>query len=186
MLYGAIVWACVIANIVTISSSLDDAEEEHLKKLDDAKDFVIWHEYVLGSEIRERILNYFHQRKFVNMSDEENDVLHSLSPELQLVLTESFHGRWVNYTYLRHFSGPVLVHLCGSMEVVLHPPGELTVNGQVFSVVMKGMAFYGGRVIRRGDTWGDDFIISNHLLRSDAQALALSYFCAGVITFRTP
>jgi hypothetical protein len=71
------------------------------------------------------------------------------------------------------------------MEVVLHPPGELTVNGQVFSVVMKGMAFYGGRVIRRGDTWGDDFIISNHLLRSDAQALALSYFCAGVITFRT-
>merc|ERR1719331_1812877 len=114
MLYGAIVWACVIANIVTIASSLDDAEEEHLKKLDDAKDFVIWHK----------------------------DVLHSLSPELQLVLTESFHGPWVNYTWLRHFSGPVLVQLCGSMSVVLHPPGELTVNGQVFSVAMKGMAFY--------------------------------------------
>jgi hypothetical protein len=185
MLYGAIVWACVIANIVTIAASLDDAEEEHLKKLDDAKDFVIWHSDVLGSEIKSRILNYFHNRKFVNMSDEENEVLHGLSPELQLVLTESFHGPWVNYTWLRHFSGPVLVQLCGSMSVVLHPPGELTVNGQVFSVAMKGMAFYGGHVLRRGDTWGDDFIIANYLLRANPQALALSYFCAGVITYRT-
>jgi hypothetical protein len=185
MVMGGFTWACVIANIVTIAQSLDDAEEAHFKKFDQSRDFINVHSEILGMEINQRILKYFHHRKFVSSSTAENEVVKLLSPELQLIMTESVHNFWVDKTWLRYFSGPALVAICSCLAVVLHPPGELTVDAQVFSVAMKGMAFWKAHLIRRGDSWGHDFILHNHLLRECPQALALSYFCAGVLSYRS-
>merc|ERR1719473_122629 len=104
MLVGGITWACVIANIVTIAQSLDDTEEAHFKKFDLSREFIHVHTEALGKEINQRILKYFHHRRFVSSSGSENEVVRLLSPELQLIMTESVHQFWVDKIWLRYFS----------------------------------------------------------------------------------
>ena len=43
-----------------------------------------------------------------------------------------------------------------------------------FQICLRGIAFYDTKVIRRGVTWGWDFLVENPDLRANPQVLAMS------------
>jgi hypothetical protein len=109
------------------------------------------------------------------MYERHMEVLNDLSPTLLISVTQRTYGFIFSNCFLVKFQPAAVARLALQFKFYLHAPTELTMYGRIFCACIRGVAFYRSRIIRRGECWGENFLVANAEIRPSTQALAMSY-----------
>jgi hypothetical protein len=122
-----------------------------------------------------RLREYLHQMKGTHLQEHAARSLSSLSPALQVEVVLHCHRHWLDEIwFLRGIEELVLVRLAMSMTSRTLAPGEVAPLRALY-VVSRGCVLFGGRVLSRGQQWGDDVILHNERHFLPYLARAMSY-----------
>jgi hypothetical protein len=175
MLLGGTIWAAVVANIVTVVTSLDDVHEETQKQLDKSRTVCTARALDLPEGSDNRVAEYYHQLDTKRMYERHLVVLEDLSPTLLIQVTQRTYAFIIQNCFLMRFQPAAVANLALRFKFLLHAPTELTAYGRIFCACLRGIGFYRSRIIQRGQSWGESFLIANSDIRPSTQALAMSY-----------
>jgi hypothetical protein len=175
MLAGGMLWACVVANIVTVASSLDDRHEEHQKALDKARVVVRHREEILPEGCYETVEQFFNHLDVKQQCNRTASLARDLSPTLQVHVTQRVYAFMIQNSFMSRMTGACAASMCLAFNYHLNSPAELTIFARVFCVCVRGVAFFRSSLIQRGKSWGEDFMISKEDMRQSSQALAVTY-----------
>jgi hypothetical protein len=175
MLAGGMLWACVVANIVTVASSLDDQHEEHQKQLDKARIVVRHREDALPEGCYDSVEQFFNHLDVKQQCNRTANLIRDLSPTLQIHVTQRVFVYIMHRSFISRMSGACAASMCLAFNYHLNSPAELTIFARVFCVCVRGVAFFRNHLIQRGISWGEDFMIATEDMRQSSQALAVTY-----------
>lgn len=186
MFFSALVWAWVIANIVSIVATMNEATNEHLQTLDCIKELLTEFgkdEDHLGRRLRE----YFTKVRDVQEYDFISGVIQRLSPALKLEVVHAIHDVWITKIWWLNKvpdTSEFMVELTLRMTTSLHAPNELIPNKQELCVILQGLCIHGGCLKSRGQIFGEDMLLNNEALRKPFASLAMTYLHMFVLTRR--
>lgn len=95
------------------------------------------------------------------MHEHAEKSLPRLSTALQIEVVLHCHRHWLDaISFLNGVSELCLVRLAMSMTNQMLAPSEVAPNGVLY-VIARGLVLWGGHVLSRGMTWGDDVLLTN-------------------------
>jgi len=176
MLAGALLWASVIGEIVSVLRNANIDEVEYQETMDQL--IAVNNEYKLPSELWRRLLSYISEsRELSRMSFVQENLIARMSPELAIQFTEVLHGGWFgNIWWLRNVGrSNFMVKLTLAFAPMLYPPKECISNYDRLYVISHGMCIHGVQVLCKNQCWGTDFLLAQEHLRVLATTVSLTY-----------
>jgi len=176
MLFSALVWAWVIATIVSIMATMNESSNEHFQTLDCINE-ILKDNHVkvsLGRRLRE----YFTKLRDVKGHDFVGSVIKQISPDLKSEVVHAIHDIWLTKVWWLHKvpnNSEFIVELILRMKARLHAPNELITNKQELCAVLQGLCIYGGCLKARGQIFGEDMLLNNEALRKPFATLAMTF-----------
>ena len=79
---GALMWARVLATFCDLATNYDPSAVEYRQALDDLNRFC--REHGLANELKQRLRQYFHQRKHVMLAKSSSNVIHKSHARLRI------------------------------------------------------------------------------------------------------
>lgn len=161
LILGAFLWTRVLANFCEVATNGDPALTVFRQSLDGMNTFV--NDMKLPIEMARRLREYVHQQREVKLrEDAARKALPMLSPALQIEVVMYCHRHWLQgIWFLKEFDEEAcLVRLAMSIASRTLAPREVAPRRNLY-IIAKGLAFYGGRVLSPGMSWGDDVILDN-------------------------
>lgn len=173
MLCGASMWAYVVGNVCGVVASLDVRTLAFRQTMDDLNHFMS--EKALDHELRGRLREYFHQARHMHQTGNYEGLLRKLSPKLRGEVALATNRDWISkVAYFRHIRDECLSAIAVTLQASVYAPKE-TVTGFKLHIVMRGVAAQQGRIITRGDVWGEDMILEARHLARVRPVRALTY-----------
>jgi hypothetical protein len=100
-------------------------------------------------------------RRGVQLREDAKLSLNYLSQALQIEVILHVHSKWLEAIwFVRDLEASVKVRIALSMAPRVIAPGEIAPPGSLY-VLSRGKVMYGGRILSRGNWWGDDVILSD-------------------------
>ena len=197
MLCGASLWAYVVGNVCGVVASLDVRTLAFRQTMDDLKCVAtlfavcMWFvqltpcrllvhsffmsEKALDHDLRGRLREYFHQARHMHQTGNYEGLLRKLSPKLRGEVALATNRDWISkVSYFRHIRDECLSAIAVSLQASVYAPQEI-VTGFKLHIVMRGVAGQQGRIITRGNVWGEDMILEARHLARVRPVRALTY-----------
>lgn len=173
MLCGASLWAYVVGNVCGVVASLDVRTLAFRQTMDDLNFFMS--EKALDHDLRGRLREYFHQARHMHQTGNYEGLLRKLSPKLRGEVALATNRDWISkVSYFRHIRDECLSAIAVSLQASVYAPQEI-VTGFKLHIVMRGVAGQQGRIITRGNVWGEDMILEARHLARVRPVRALTY-----------
>lgn len=183
MLCGASLWAYVVGNVCGVVASLDVRTLAFRQTMDDLNFFMA--EKSLPSELRGRLREYFHQARHMHQTGNYEGLLRKLSPKLRGEVALATNRDWVSKVhYFKYIRDECLSAIAVSLRASVYAPSEV-ITGYELHIVMRGVAGQQGRIVTRGNVWGEDMILEARHLRRVTPVRALTYLDVYALSRRT-
>mmetsp|Transcript_6868 Transcript_6868/g.21636 ORF Transcript_6868/g.21636 Transcript_6868/m.21636 type:complete len:374 (-) Transcript_6868:12-1133(-) len=165
----SIFWAFLIGNFCAIVASMDKHPARFRGTMDDLNSMLAASN--LDPDLSARVRDYFgHSRNLVRARD-----YHDLDMQLSVGMRGEVAGHVSNKQleavwYFRESSEAFRRELAMLMVPLMFAPFETVDSGQALLVIQRGLVMYGGRMLKRGDHVGRDFIVVRDEARIARQA----------------
>lgn len=170
----ATLWAYVIGIVCGIPITLCPHDIEYERKLDDLN--WLMDDRNMPSAMRRAQRRYFQESKDMNRARVERSSFELMSPLLQGEFALYLHKCWLEKVwYLRDMNSEIVVWVARHLTIMVFSPGEEVIAERTLFIVRRGVATLEGRILVRGDVWGEDLLLSNRHLRSEGKARCLNY-----------
>ena len=159
VVFGALLWTYVLALFCDMATNSNPGLTQFRQLLDGLNYFIRAHR--LPKDMARRLREYLHQQKPGQLGKYAERAIPVLSPTLQVEVILHVHRLWLESTwFLKGLEPSCLVRLAREMSLQTLAPGEVAPLHNLY-VVIRGLVLYGGRVLGRGASWGDDVILSD-------------------------
>ena len=173
VLCGALLWTYVLALFCDMATNSNPGLTQFRQLLDGLNIFINAHR--LPRPLAHRLREFLHQQKPGQLGKYAEKAIPVLSPALQVEVILFVHRRWLENTwFLKGLEPSCLVRLAREMVIQTLAPGEVAPRHNLY-VVTRGLVLYGGRVLTRGQSWGDDVILSDQRYFLPYHARAMTY-----------
>eukprot|EP00927_Polykrikos_kofoidii_P084476 TRINITY_DN8905_c0_g2_i1.p1 TRINITY_DN8905_c0_g2~~TRINITY_DN8905_c0_g2_i1.p1 ORF type:complete len:653 (-),score=96.70 TRINITY_DN8905_c0_g2_i1:138-2096(-) len=177
-------WAYVLGQVCGIVGNLDADEQTFRKSMDDLN--IMMHERNFHVSLRKRLRAFFLSTREIQRHGRHQLLLTSMSPALQGEVAIELNRIWFStIPFLRdvvlgekenvQHVPPYLVKIAISLESSVHAQSEVFGKANTFCVLAKGLACRKMRLFRVGDSWGEDFLLSDSLLIEHDLCFAFTY-----------
>eukprot|EP00927_Polykrikos_kofoidii_P084475 TRINITY_DN8905_c0_g1_i2.p1 TRINITY_DN8905_c0_g1~~TRINITY_DN8905_c0_g1_i2.p1 ORF type:complete len:734 (-),score=95.52 TRINITY_DN8905_c0_g1_i2:258-2270(-) len=177
-------WAYVLGQVCGIVGNLDADEQTFRKSMDDLN--IMMHERNFHTALRKRLRAFFLATREVQRHGRHRQLVSSMSPALQGEVAIELNRLWFTSVYFlrevvlgakanEEHLPPYLVKVAVSLQASVHAQSEVFGKPQTFYVLSKGLASRRMRIVRVGDYWGEDFLLSNPNLVENEWCFALTY-----------
>lgn len=174
MFVMASIWAYVIGSVCSITAALCPHEIDFKRTMDDLN--WLMHDRQMPFEMRKRLRRYFHEAKDMNRQRIERNVIEQMSPLLQGEFALYLHQQWLGKVwYLREMNREIIVWAARHLTVMVFAPDEEVLAERTLFMVRRGVCALEGRILVRGDVWGEDLLLVNEQLRNPYKARALNF-----------
>lgn len=175
ILLTAITWAWVVANVVNVITNMDVYGTHFNQTMDDMNSLMDTH--YLDNDLKLRIRRHIHESYTVQREVHHHDAIAWLSEGLQgeLAIQSGMDKVISNVWYFRNLPQSVVVELADEFKAQLFSPNEVIMDRNSASVILRGSCIKRGKMYRRDNTIGEDFILSSEHLRDTS--------CPRTITF---
>lgn len=173
MLCGAVFWAYMIGQFVTLVSHIDVPGQAFRQRMD-AMNYMMHDKkfskdlkrkcrmFLMASKEHQRQVNYKHLEKLMSVSLRDD--------------VAGANNTWVSRVwYLRNVTPPFVVDLSQAIQRLVYAPTEIVDLGLACFVITNGIGARKGRIISRHGVWGEDFLLDNISLIDMVCTAALSY-----------
>jgi potassium voltage-gated channel Eag-related subfamily H protein 7 len=137
-------------------------------------------------ETQYRLREYLFEARKLDDGEVWKRVISKLTPSMQLEVSSLINSRWVRMVWyfndLLTVPDALIMDLVVCLKTLVFPPRELCPPGFMY-IVQSGRAFWGGRMKRAFDVWGDDVVLPPDLWL-DLTALSATYLCVYTIDAR--
>jgi len=173
ILIGSVIWAMVVGTICAMMTTGDPHTIAFKQQMDALNNFIaemnIPHE--MGVAARSYLRNTRELRKKLSY----DQLVARLSPGLQgSMMLHMSQSTFASVWYLHGLEPDFLVQLAGRLLRIGYPPKEKA-SSVSLNIMMRGIAARGGDLFYSGSTWGEDMILTSHVLRDTRPATALTY-----------
>mmetsp|Transcript_15484 Transcript_15484/g.27159 ORF Transcript_15484/g.27159 Transcript_15484/m.27159 type:complete len:669 (+) Transcript_15484:71-2077(+) len=192
ILVSGLCWAYILGEVCGIVGDMNAEAQSFRKKMDNLN--YMMSDRSLPQMMRQRLRSYFLASKDSQKHGTQKQLLEGMSPALQGEVSMALNMVWMGKVpFLAGFleeaqeimNGPMTTladsyRACVSdvariLETVSFAQGEIFGENQVLHILYKGLAAMNGRVMKTGDLWGDDFLLSDTTLQKRPKATALTY-----------
>lgn len=180
MLCGASLWAYVVGNVCGVVASLDVRTLQFRQTMDDLNYFMA--DKRLPVDLQRRLREYFHQARHMHQTGNYVTLFGKMSPKLRGDVALTTNATWISKVpYFRHIRDDCLSAIAVTLRAMVYAPNEI-IPGNELHIVMRGVAAQAGRIITRGNVWGEDMILENHTLANLRPVRALTYIDVSAIS----
>jgi hypothetical protein len=180
MFTNSVMWGRVIATFCEVLSTMNPALTDFRITMDNLNRFVKMHD--LPKNLRQRLRDYFHRTQHLQRTSAYRSVLLRMSPTLQLELLWHANRKWLRQVvWLQQAEPGFIAQLVLALKPMVFAPSEIA-SGTMLSIIFRGAAVYGGKILRSGNVWGEDMLLCSEKLRSKLCAKALTYLEVYIIT----
>jgi len=185
MMTSGALWGYLIGTFCSLASQMTPQEAQFKEELSSLNTFMA--ENHIPREAQFRLREYLFQGKKLNDLEVRKRLIAKLSPSMQLQVSWQMNAHWVHMVwYLSESSGvpeKLVMDLAMVLKAHVFPPRELCPPGYMY-IVQSGCAYWGGRMKRYGDVWGEDVVLMEEDLQLDLPALGTTYL--SVFTIDAP
>jgi len=175
VLLGAVLWTYVLAVFCEVVANSNPELSEFRHTMDDLNRLMNLNKGVIPLDVRQRVREYFHQTKHIQIASAGSRVIDQLSSELQGEIVLRINQHWLKKIwFLKDVEIGCLVQVAMSMFALVFAPGETPPPTTLF-LINRGAALYCGKVLTAGKLWGEDVILSSERYRSQSVARAMTY-----------
>ncbi len=173
MLLCGVCWSQVLATMTQVLATMRPADTSFKVAMDDLNRFMKSYELPVDNQLRLR--EYFQRTKHLQISGANNSLLCKMSPKLQGEVLLHCNQSWIKRVdFLQGVDDEFVAALVLNLVPIVFAPSE-TVFGTSLYVVHRGLALFGGKLLKSGMVWGEDMLLEAAHLRSPFCARALNY-----------
>jgi len=138
--------------------------------------------YKLPTDVAIDLREYFYEMKQVMAANARQEVMGMMTAELQQQVAWELHTEWLKRVpFFKDFRGDLAVEIeflaevATKLKAAVYPPGEKPPSGSLY-VIFGGAASYRGRVLSKGNTWGElDVMLSKPPESCKYRATSIQY-----------
>ena len=173
MLLCGVCWSQVLATMTQVLATMRPADTSFKVAMDDLNRFMKSYELPVDNQVRLR--EYFQRTKHLQISGANNSLLCKMSPKLQGEVLLHCNQSWIKRVgFLTGVDDEFVAALVLNLVPIVFAPSE-TIFGTSLYVVHRGLALFGGKMLKSGNVWGEDMLLEAAHLRSPFCARALNY-----------
>ena len=174
MILSAFAWAEVVAGFVNVVSNLDPDHNEFRTTMDALNKFM--QKQKVSTQLQRRLREYFHQTAHLRTSAKQNELMQAMSPALQAEVSWHINHKWLERVwFLNGAPSAFLLQLVKRIRPLVLAPSECAPPDHLY-IINRGLALYGGKVLRGGGVYGEDAcILKSGELRSTYVARAMTF-----------
>lgn len=184
MVSGSLLWAWVVASIVSVITNINESKAQHQQTMDELHMLVLEHQ--IDQRLSRRLQEYFMKVTDLTKVSYVAELVHRLSPTLRHEVIMVIHGKWIQKVWwLNNVPGDFIVAMVMHLTPVLHTPNEFIPNSRELCVIHRGLAIHGGILKEQGQIFGEDMLLHNEALRKNWATLALTFLHLYVMSWHT-
>jgi len=171
----ACIWAYVIGALCSIMSSMSEYELKFRSTMDDLNWLIS--DRQMPPKLGEKFRRYFNETREADRQNTDKKLFQQMSPKLQGEFTNFMHGKWIRKVwFLKNMPDEVVVVISKSLYLEVFAPNEEVSKYRTLFIIQRGLVACEPFVIlRSGDMWGADMLLTNDSLRQQNLARTLSY-----------
>eukprot|EP00931_Biecheleriopsis_adriatica_P049098 TRINITY_DN28397_c0_g1_i1.p1 TRINITY_DN28397_c0_g1~~TRINITY_DN28397_c0_g1_i1.p1 ORF type:complete len:750 (-),score=154.43 TRINITY_DN28397_c0_g1_i1:9-2258(-) len=176
MFCGSMLWAWVMASLVSIMSTMNQANNENMQLLDAINGLL--DRSAVTAKLRERLREYVAKMRDLNNEDDFATITKRFSPNLKVQLVYVVHKDLISQVWWLSsipWRTGLVVDMTEAMCANMHTPGELIPNKAQLVQIRTGLCIRGGRLLGKGKVYGEDFLLENPLLRRPDLVFVLTF-----------
>jgi hypothetical protein len=173
MLVASMLWAYIIGTFCGMIATMNPAQANFRNTIDDLNRFMELQDLV--PEMRQRLREYFHETKHLQIAMANRKLLAKMSPALAGEVAVQTSEKYIKRIwYLKGVDSGFMAQLAMRLEPMVFAPSELVPVGKMY-ICHRGIALYGGKIMTAGRVWGEDMILESlHLIKAYS-ARAMNY-----------
>lgn len=179
MLFSGMIWGYLIGTFCSLAANLSPSTQLFRGEISRLNEFMST--YLLHPRTRYRLREFMYESAHLRGFSQQQELLRRLSPAMQGEVLVLINRRYFNAIwYVRSIAHPgVLMALSSALTPIVFPPSELTPAGFLY-IIQRGSAYWGGRILRESNAWGDDVLLADRhpSLVLDFPAVAITYLAA--------
>ena len=180
MLCSGLFWAHTVAVLCGVIANLNPNLRVFRNQMDDLNAFMRLEQ--MPSDMKQRLREYFHRLYPLRREQAYKKLFIDMSPALHREVVIWCNARWMDPAldqkksvwFLRSTSEGFRFDISRALQIRLFAPKELVPTGEL-NIVHRGEALYNGKILKRGETWGEDIILSSVKLRRNNSARACGF-----------
>lgn len=161
MLIVGYIWAYIVGSIVSLLSSIDPHTVEFKQQIDELNEMVSHRN--LPKNLQFRLRSYMHGSRTVTRKRHQRNLLeHCISEGLQREVARhdvAYHHLFTKVYYISDLESDAVLDMVRGLKPFFFGPSEVIMLRQMMLVVQDGLAAAKGRVLTRGNIWGQDDIL---------------------------
>jgi len=171
----ACIWAYVIGAVCSIVSGVSESELHFRRTMDDLNWLIT--DRQMPIQLGDKFRRYFNETREPSRQCADREIFSQMSPKLQGEFTNFMHGHWIRKVwFLKNMPDQVVVVISKSLEMAVYAPNEEVSKYRTLFIIQRGLVACEPFVIMRaGDIWGADMLLTNDFLRRQNLARTLSY-----------
>ncbi|CAK9075212.1 unnamed protein product [Durusdinium trenchii] len=183
-------WAYVLGQICAIVADINEDSQAFRMRMHHPN--LMMDKERLPEQLRQRLRNFFLQNRTLAQHLNNQELLNSMSPQLQSEVCFASNLEWLRKVsffddFIRHFekmerSGmPVqayhgcIAEVARRLECIAFAQEEHFETAQVLCILSKGLCIINTQLQRKGDVWGEDFVLSDRSLVRSKRCHAMTY-----------
>ena len=173
MLCSGLFWAHTVAVLCGVIANLNPSLRIFRNQMDDLNAFMRIEQ--MPPDMAQRLREYFHRLYPLRREQAYKKLFIDMSPALHREVVIWCNARWTQRVWFLHStSDGFKFDISRALQIRLFAPKELVPTGEL-NIVHRGEAMYNGKVLTRGQTWGEDIILSSVKLRRNNSARACEF-----------
>ena len=173
MLCSGLFWAHTVAVLCGVIANLNPSLRVFRNQMDDLNAFMRIEQ--MPPDMTQRLREYFHRLYPLRREQAYKKLFIDMSPALHREVVIWCNARWTQRVWFLHStSDGFKFDISRALQIRLFAPKELVPTGEL-NIVHRGEAMYNGKVLVRGQSWGEDIILSSVKLRRNNSARACEF-----------
>ena len=148
MLVASMLWAYIIGTFCGMIATMNPAQANFRNTIDDLNRFMELQDLV--PEMRQRLREYFHETKHLQIAMANRKLLAKMSPALAGEVAVQTSEKYIKRIwYLKGVDSGFMAQLAMRLEPMVFAPSELVPVGKMY-ICHRGIALYGGKIMTAG------------------------------------
>ena len=148
MLVASMLWAYIIGTFCGMIATMNPAQANFRNTIDDLNRFMELQD--LAPEMRQRLREYFHETKHLQIAMANRKLLSKMSPALAGEVAVQTSEKYIKRIwYLKGVDSGFMAQLAMRLEPMVFAPSELVPVGKMY-ICHRGIALYGGKIMTAG------------------------------------
>jgi len=192
ILLSGLCWAYILGEVCGIVGDMNADAQSFRKKMDNLNHMMS--ERDLPQSMRRRLRTFFLASKDSVKHGTQKELLRGMSPALQGEVSMALNVVWMGKVqWMKQFLEEAqdviegadtvaadghrkcVADLARNLDTMSFAQGEIFGEIQILHILYKGLVAMGGKVMKTGSVWGEDFVLADKNLIKSPRACALTY-----------